>query len=209
MCRAKLHSWCSDASTFKPPFWAGVQTTNSPLPYSSWEPFRGAHDCCRLRRNSVCSIQDMQQDISHHATTCAGARWCTGGRVEAQRNTSNGNRRPSIGLFIYPSFNVYLCLSLALLCSLLMKQFRRHLSPVGSKVKVGVKLETLMKKVRISSPQWRDAVKLAEAARAFYPGAIKDWNPTNNPLFSSPGKQYPRDRGEGLCWPPRITQLSR
>lgn len=80
----------------------------------------------------------MQQDISRHATTCAGARWCRGGRVEAQRYTSNGNWRPSIGVFLYPSFNMYLSLSLALLCSLLMKQFRRPLSPVGSKAKVGV-----------------------------------------------------------------------
>lgn len=46
MGRAKLRSWCSGASTFKPPFWAGVQTTNSPYsrPYSSWELFRVTQD---------------------------------------------------------------------------------------------------------------------------------------------------------------------
>lgn len=52
--RAKLHSYSrsDSAPSFKPPFWAGVQTTNNPLTYSSWEPFRVTQGHCGLRQES-------------------------------------------------------------------------------------------------------------------------------------------------------------
>lgn len=71
MGRAKLHSWCSDASTFKPPFWAGVQTTNSPSPYSSWELFSHTRLLQVEKKLSVLSyICNRIKPLHQHM------RWC-------------------------------------------------------------------------------------------------------------------------------------
>lgn len=129
MGRAKLHSWCSDASTFKPPFWAGVQTTNSPLPYSSWELFRVTQDCCRLRRNSVCTTLHMQRDKATtppHALVCVGA-WTREEKVLHQKPRDKRQMTTARPYFLLKMhlFIIYLSLSPAsLFCSLLVKLFR-------------------------------------------------------------------------------------
>lgn len=50
--RAKLHvyNWCNRAPSLKHPFWAVEQTTNSPLPYSSWVPFTVTHSLSGMKR---------------------------------------------------------------------------------------------------------------------------------------------------------------
>lgn len=55
------HSWCNTAPSFKQSFWAGVQTTNSSLPYSSWEIFRVTKGHCGLRQES----QKFLSNLSH------------------------------------------------------------------------------------------------------------------------------------------------